>query len=450
MSRRGGELQTSLDRLEDNKRAALEAKTDLGARLLAWHERWLDALRAADLPADLDAQEGDAASDSLRKLSQAVDRAMGAEDRREKMAENLAAFREDLQALLLRAAPDLALAPDDPHDGLAGRVQALKQRLQAARQEAAKHADLVKALAEEETALAAAEQERADNEARLRPLMELGGVSDREALREAIERSDRQRILKAEMARTTEELADLLPGQPAEALGRTLAARDPEDLESDKARLTAELEASVGRRDELVAAETQARSALAAISGDTGAAEAALARDMALAEMSAAAGGWLRAKIGARILRWAIERYRRERTAPMLADARRLFAALTLGAFRDLDVVQEGEGAALVALRAGGETIAVDALSDGTRDQLYLALRVAAILRYLESGAPVLPFIADDLFVSFDDERSAAGFQVLAELAEHTQVLFFTHHAHLMEIAERTLGRDGFARHILE
>ena len=39
-----------------------------------------------------------------------------------------------------------------------------------------------------------------------------------------------------------------------------------------------------------------------------------------------------------------------------------------------------------------------------------------------------LPFLADDLFVNFDDERSEAGVRVLAELAKYTQVLFFTHH----------------------
>jgi uncharacterized protein YhaN len=42
-----------------------------------------------------------------------------------------------------------------------------------------------------------------------------------------------------------------------------------------------------------------------------------------------------------------------------------------------------------------------------------------------------MPFIADDLFINFDDKRAAAGFQVLNELAKKTQVLFFTHHQHL-------------------
>ena len=77
-------------------------------------------------------------------------------------------------------------------------------------------------------------------------------------------------------------------------------------------------------------------------------------------------------------------------------------------------------------------------MSDGTIDQLYLSLRVASMEGYLARGS-TMPFVADDLFINFDDERAAAGIRVLAELARRTQVLFFTHHEHLLEIARRAL-----------
>jgi uncharacterized protein YhaN len=48
--------------------------------------------------------------------------------------------------------------------------------------------------------------------------------------------------------------------------------------------------------------------------------------------------------------------------------------------------------------------------------------------------------VADDLFINFDDDRAAAGFTVLGHLAAKTQVLFFMHHRHLLEIAQATLG----------
>ena len=93
----------------------------------------------------------------------------------------------------------------------------------------------------------------------------------------------------------------------------------------------------------------------------------------------------------------------------------------------------------MVGVRTDGSTVHVSGLSTGTADQLYLALRVASVLEYFDR-APALPFIADDLFINFDDERATAGFKVLSQLAEKTQVIFFTHHRHLVDIAKRSLG----------
>lgn len=90
-------------------------------------------------------------------------------------------------------------------------------------------------------------------------------------------------------------------------------------------------------------------------------------------------------------------------------------------------------------MRPDGSTVQVPDMSIGTSDPLYLALRVASVTDYLHRASP-LPFIADDLFVNFDDERAAAGFRVLGQLGKATQVLFFTHHGHLVEIARAALG----------
>ncbi len=80
-------------------------------------------------------------------------------------------------------------------------------------------------------------------------------------------------------------------------------------------------------------------------------------------------------------------------------------------------------------------------MSEGTTDQLFLALRLAALEQSVAAGAG-LPFLADDLFVNFDDRRAEAGFRVLADVARTTQVLFFTHHPHLVQIAKSVVGVD--------
>ena len=51
-----------------------------------------------------------------------------------------------------------------------------------------------------------------------------------------------------------------------------------------------------------------------------------------------------------------------------------------------------------------------------------------------------MPFIADDLFINYDDQRARAGLQALAELSRHTQVIFLSHHEHLLPAAQAVFG----------
>ena len=78
-------------------------------------------------------------------------------------------------------------------------------------------------------------------------------------------------------------------------------------------------------------------------------------------------------------------------------------------------------------------------LSEGTADQLWLSLRLAGIEARVnqmrEIGQDPMPIILDDVLVSFDDNRAKAAMEILMELGEKTQVIMFTHHAHLLDIA---------------
>ena len=196
------------------------------------------------------------------------------------------------------------------------------------------------------------------------------------------------------------------------------------------------------RRSQPAVAEerSRAREAFQAIGGDDAAAKAAANKEDALAEMREVAERYVRVQTSAILLRWAIERYRREKQAPLLKRAGDLFKVITEGSFASLQVAFDDQDIAyLTGVRPGGSIVPVSGMSSGTADQLYLALRVAAIEDYLDR-ADALPFVTDDLFINFDDDRAAAGFRLLGELSQKTQVLFFTHHQHLVEIARKTLG----------
>jgi uncharacterized protein YhaN len=87
-------------------------------------------------------------------------------------------------------------------------------------------------------------------------------------------------------------------------------------------------------------------------------------------------------------------------------------------------------------------------MSDGTADQLYLAVRLASLESYLEKNE-AMPFIVDDVLIHFDNERAAATLQILAQLAQKTQIIFFTHHQHLVELARAHVDKDVLFVHSL-
>lgn len=65
-------------------------------------------------------------------------------------------------------------------------------------------------------------------------------------------------------------------------------------------------------------------------------------------------------------------------------------------------------------------------LSTGTRDQLYLALRLAVCKVLLDNGGESVPIVLDDPFVNYDDQRVACGMKLLREIARERQVILLT------------------------
>ena len=109
------------------------------------------------------------------------------------------------------------------------------------------------------------------------------------------------------------------------------------------------------------------------------------------------------------------------RFAPRISKrAQALFGKLTGNRYQRLTL---GEDFALHTAAAGEDTLH-GALwrSDGTADQLYLALRLAVA----EELTPDAPLVLDDALVRFDDARLRRALEVLRQAGETKQVLLFT------------------------
>jgi uncharacterized protein YhaN len=120
-----------------------------------------------------------------------------------------------------------------------------------------------------------------------------------------------------------------------------------------------------------------------------------------------------------------------------------------LGSFAGLrtDIDDHGQPV-LIGVRPNGAWLQVAGMSSGTRDQLYLALRLATLEWRIKSSEP-MPFIVDDILINFDDERSEATLSALSDLAEKTQVILFTHHGKIFEAAQALNANDRVFIHKL-
>ena len=116
----------------------------------------------------------------------------------------------------------------------------------------------------------------------------------------------------------------------------------------------------------------------------------------------------------------ASEELQRRFSPRISKGAQTLLSRLTLGKYNRLTL------AADFSLQAGAqqENTLRSALwrSDGTMDQLYLALRLS-VAREL---TPEAPLILDDALVRFDEQRLEAAMELLQEYAQTHQVILFT------------------------
>ena len=125
----------------------------------------------------------------------------------------------------------------------------------------------------------------------------------------------------------------------------------------------------------------------------------------------------------------------RDHQPPVLRDASHWLARLTDG--RHTAITTTIDEARLEVHDRDGAVWSPERLSRGTREQVFLALRLALVRDLQRHGVP-LPLVMDDALVNFDDERARAAARVLVEFVSdqpgERQMLVFTCHAHVAAI----------------
>jgi uncharacterized protein YhaN len=290
--------------------------------------------------------------------------------------------------------------------------------------------------------------DRAD--ATLEALVAEAGCGSPDSLIEAERTSDELQALKKELKSHELQLVRLAGPIPLDKLREQLDGADPETLEARIAELEDQLDPLQLERDLLAEEIGRCRQKLDAMDGGPAAADAQQTVEERVARLAIDVERYASLRLASAVLREAVERYRKEHQGPVLDRAGALFASLTAGSFAGLRTELDDKGQpVLLGVRSDGATfLKVEGMSEGTADQLYLALRLASLQTYLDNHEPI-PLVVDDVLVNFDNARALAALKALAELSKRTQVLFFTHHDHLAELARSALGEDVLFVHHL-
>ena len=443
--------QVESQQLKEKKTAAKKSLSQAGEELLTareslalWQEQWNLAIADLGLTSAITPSE---VMDLIDILQSCFDRIKEADDLQKRIdgiTRDAMNFENDVKTLLTCVAPDYLTLPPD---------QAILQ-VRTLLSQSQKESTLYDKLSEEidalQTEAAGAEKTLLSAKARMDDLLLQAKSDTQEELAAAIGKFDEYKRLTDKISDTQANLAKIGAGVPIDEIIAQAAERNADELpgqiESLRQDIAVRIHPEINRVSQIIGEETNK---LAAMDGNAKAAELTEKMEEELAGMRRLAERYTLVKLASKILQLEIERYREEHQDPVLIIASRYFHQMTLGSFAGLRTDVDDKGTpVLIGMRPGDIRVPVEGMSSGTRDQLYLALRLATLEYRLESHEP-MPFIVDDILINFDDQRSQATLQALARLAARNQVILFTHHRQIVDEAKNIADNDAVVVHSL-
>ncbi|MGC1274828.1 MAG: AAA family ATPase [Planctomycetaceae bacterium] len=396
----------------------------------AARQEWCRTLTRVGLVESLDVDAALAQWQTLAEAAAARDPVGSAEREHEILDRTLRSFGAQLEAMGRR----IKVWSGDANRPL-DALELWERELDAALRKSAERRKHLEEAERAQQDMLDAEERLKDSSRQRTALLAAAGVTSRADYERRLTAAEQRRGLRELLGLAESELATLAAGEPelaiveddlrafrtdenAQSLGRL--SRELETLEATL-EATHERRGNIARRiDELESDD----------------------RSLAVRRRKAKLGGTLQ-KMTERHLALSLAEqaaeharaaYERDRQPPVLAAASESLARLTRNRYVRI-WAPLGER----SLRVDddhGRTFTVEQLSGGTREQLFLALRLGLVRRAAEQGVS-LPLILDDVFVNFDQLRTEAAFETLSEFAaEGRQVLFFTCHLHLAHLAE--------------
>ncbi len=410
-----------------------------------WQMEWAKVLNPLQLPADTPPETARNVLNDLDQVWNKIDKANGLRRRVDLMQKDAEVFRSDVARLAQKIASELV------NEVAEEVVPTLSNRLNQSEKDLTRYEQLQQRLQLEQQRLAHARQQVQISQAHLQALLEQAHCADLTALEAAEQASSLKKERQRELIEVEQQLLEQGEGMSLGDLAFAAAEVDIDQLPGQLENCKEQIKQLEEERFSIDQSIGELRTLLKQMDGNAIAAIAADDAQLALAEMQDLSTRYMQIHLAASVLRKSMERYREQNQGPVLKRASELFQRFTLNSFCGLktDYVGNSDQPILVGLRTPDSLVVpTTGMSDGTRDQLYLALRLASIERYIEKNSQ-MPLLVDDILINFDDERSKETLAILGELCQKTQIFFLTHHPRLLELAKETVPNERLVMHQL-
>ena len=424
----------------DHERRTLEAELPVKLRQLArldhdsaeiqraqdaWQHQWLEHLEEFGFPRTWSPTTAGRVLSNLREASQEQAQVASLDRRVQDMRAGLETFDQEVQALCV--AVDDSLLPLLAEDA----VVELHARLEQTRKEDVKQQMLRQELKRQQRRDQDLTKRLEQSAADLAQLLALSEVDSENQFLELAQRAPHWHQLREEQRQCDQLLQTVRGDEDPETFVEALSSADAAELESKLTVLQSELEKADSEFNEALQQRGAAAASLRGLDRDSRAAQLAQELESTRSQLRDAVDQWATLTLARHFMQRAMQRFEREHQPRLLQDVAALLQRMTLGRYVGLARKLDEQGT-LQVRQADGTVKEPHQLSTGTREQLYLAIRLAYVLHYCREAEP-LPIVMDDVLVNFDERRATATLEVLVELARQLQVILLTCHPNTIE-----------------
>ena len=261
----------------------------------------------------------------------------------------------------------------------------------------------------------------------------MAGAADEDDLQRLRNRRQKYMNLREQRKSLQAEIdAAMGDGRREKTLQRHLKSSNAQQLPDRLQRVQSDLEQTAARLKELQYRNGEITEQIRNLAGDQSLGRAHLQLGLIQHQTDEGIHKWKVVDAFGSLLSSVYKKYEKDRQPDTLKEASRYLKRMTSGRYQRIWTPLAED--VLIVEDQKGRQLPIEVLSRGTREQLFLSLRLALVAGYARRGVQ-MPVILDDVLVNFDSDRTESAAKVIVDFARSGhQVLVFTCHQHIKDI----------------